>query len=82
MALGRLTFSFFCRHLLNFGMSHLPHDAHSAIRHPLDLTERQLETIRKIARVVMETEKCDYTRAVLVAYIEWLEMADMDETKH
>ena len=50
--------------------------------HPLELKDEHWQTIRKIARVVMEEYKCDYTKAIIVAYIEWFEMAEMDETKH
>lgn len=49
---------------------------------PYELSSEHLDTIRKIARVVMETQKCDYTKAAIIAYIEWIEMTAIDKTQH
>ena len=49
---------------------------------PDALTKGNWEDIRKIARVVMEQELCDYTKAVVIAYLEFIEMSGMDKTKH
>lgn len=49
---------------------------------PMELTDYQMEAVRKIAKVVMRDYKCDYTRAILVAYVEVFEMLEMDKTIH
>lgn len=49
---------------------------------PYNMTEGQLETIRKIARVIMDDQKCDYTKATIIAYLEWLVMAEVEKIQH
>ena len=50
--------------------------------HPLELKVEHWDTIRKIARIMMDEFNCDYTKAVILAYIEWFELAEMDATRH
>lgn len=68
--------------MLKFVMSEKLNDSQSKLINPFDLTPGHLETIRKLARVVMNTHKCDYTQAVIIAYVEWIEMINMDKTRH
>lgn len=49
---------------------------------PYKINKPQLEVIRRIARVVMNKEKCCYTKAVIIAYIEWLAMAEIEQVRH
>lgn len=68
--------------MLKFNMSNKSNDTQTKIINPFELTREHLVTIRKLARVVMDTHKCDYTQAVVIAYFEWIEMANMDKTRH
>lgn len=49
---------------------------------PNQITDEQLDTIRKIARIIMTEHSCDYTKAVIFAYIEWLSMAEVEAKCH
>lgn len=49
---------------------------------PYELTKEQLETIRRITRVIMDSQKCCYTKACIIAYIEWLSMVDHGQQSH
>ena len=49
---------------------------------PYLMTSEQLETVRRIALVIMDKDKCVYTKAVIIAYIEWLGMAEVEKQRH
>lgn len=49
---------------------------------PLLLEDQYWVQIKKLARSIMDDLGIEYSKALVVAYMEWFEMAQMDLTRH
>ena len=49
---------------------------------PFEISPEHWEAIRQIARVAMHDYKCHYTKAVVIAYLEWIDLGECVKTEH
>lgn len=49
---------------------------------PLSVSSEVWDTVNQLARIVMRREKCDYHRAIVVAYFEVFNMAKSGHLVH
>lgn len=52
------------------------------VLHPGEFGQEHWRAIRHLTRLIMARDNVPYFKAVVFAYVEWLELAQMSDTRH